>query len=1092
MLLEGDLDLDQLWYRDAIFYQLHVKAFFDSDNDGMGDFRGLTQKLDYVQTLGVDTLWLLPFYPSPLKDDGYDIADYRNIHPAYGSLRDFRLFVRAAHDRGLKVVTELVVNHTSDQHPWFQRARMARAGSAARDYYVWSDDNSRYAGTRIIFTDTEKSNWTWDDEARQFFWHRFFSHQPDLNFDNPRVVREIIAVMRHWLEMGVDGMRLDAVPYLCEREGTNNENLAETHTILKQLRRALDQSHPGRMFLAEANQWPEDVLPYFGAGDECHMAFHFPLMPRMYMAIAREDRHPITDIMRQTPDVPDNCQWAIFLRNHDELTLEMVTDRERDYLWSTYAADRRARINLGIRRRLAPLMENDRRKIELLNSLLFSMPGTPIIYYGDEIGMGDNIFLGDRNGVRTPMQWSEDRNGGFSRADPACLFLPAIQDPLYGYEAVNVEAQMRSPSSLLNWMKRMIAVRRGRKCFGRGSLKFLYPNNRKVLAYLREYDDEHVLCVCNLSRAAQGVELSLGAFRGRVPVELTGQSAFPPIGELPYFLTLPGHGFYWFLLSNETDPPAWHVEYPGALSEQITIVVREGFAEVLAGQGRRLLEQEVLPAFLQLRRWFADKDVGLSGAELIRWAELATTRGRWIIATVAVRRADGATSTYLVPFGQCWGEGGDETSHVSPGGNTLARLRKGARVGVLMDAFFDDGFLLALMETMRARAVLSGSDGTLVGKATGALDRVELPAECEILRIGVEQSNNSAIIGDAVVLKLIRRPSQGPNPEVEMGRYLTETSPFANTPPLLGWIENVDSAGRSSVAAVLHGFVRNQGDAWEWTLSQLTRFLDETSLLPPEDRAARLAQGAMADYLALVATMGRRTAEMHRALAAFSPDPDFGAEPVDREDLDLWRERAQDQARQAMAALSRCDVPEGRWLISHADALIAAIAERVPAMPFGSRIRIHGDYHLGQMLVAMNDIHIIDFEGEPVRAIEARRAKDSPLRDVAGILRSLDYAAHAVLMRLGAARPELPQQLEAVARDWRDRAAASFLSAYLEVAGTAGGGLVLDAPEARRLLGLFVMEKACYEIMYEVAHRPTWLPVPVRGLIALMSSDVGV
>ncbi|MBX9634492.1 MAG: maltose alpha-D-glucosyltransferase, partial [Magnetospirillum sp.] len=919
-----DLDLDQLWYRDAVVYQLHVKAFFDADNDGMGDFRGLTQKLDYIQTLGVDTLWLLPFYPSPLKDDGYDIADYRNIHPTYGTLRDFRLFVRAAHERGLKVVTELVINHTSDQHPWFQKARMAKLGSAARDYYVWSDDNSRYAGTRIIFTDTEKSNWTWDDQAKQFFWHRFFSHQPDLNFDNPQVVREIIAIMRYWLDMGVDGMRLDAVPYLCEREGTNNENLPETHAILRQLRRALDESHPGRMFLAEANQWPEDVLPYFGAGDECHMAFHFPLMPRMYMAIAREDRHPITDIMRQTPDVPDNCQWAIFLRNHDELTLEMVTDRERDYLWTTYASDRRARINLGIRRRLAPLMENDRRKIELLNSLLFSMPGTPIIYYGDEIGMGDNIFLGDRNGVRTPMQWSEDRNGGFSRADPAGLFLPAIQDPVYGFEAVNVEAQSRSPSSLLNWMKRMIAVRRGRRCFGRGSLKFLYPNNRKILAYLRECDGEHVLCVCNLSRAAQGVELNLNAYRGLVPVELTGQSAFPPIGELPYFLTLPGHGFYWFLLSADTDPPAWHVEYPGAMSELITIVVRQGFAEILAGQGRRLLEQEVLPAYLPLRRWFADKDVGISGVELVHWVELASLRGHWLVASVAVRRADGAANRYLLPFGQSWGEIGEETFLV----NTMARLRKGARMGVLVDAFSDDGFLLALVETMRAQAVLPGSSGSLIGKATNALASVELPSDPEVNRMGVEQSNNSAVIGDALVLKLIRRPRQGPNPEVELGRYLTQVSPFANTPPLLGWIEDVDSTGGSSVAAVLHGFVRNQGDCWEWTISHLTRILDEVSLLPVEERGRWQELGGMADYLGFIANVGRRTAEMHRALAVPSPDPDFGAVAVGREDLDLWRVRAREQARQALAALARSDLPEANWLVAQADTLAEILDSR--------------------------------------------------------------------------------------------------------------------------------------------------------------------
>ena len=478
---------EQLWYKDAIIYQLHVKSFFDSNDDGIGDFPGLISKLDYIADLGVNTIWLLPFYPSPRLDDGYDISDYRDVHPDYGTLADFRHFIRAAHSRGIRVITELVINHTSDQHRWFQRARHAKPGSPWRNFYVWSDTDQKYAGTRIIFIDIERSNWTWDPVAGAYYWHRFYSHQPDLNFDNPQVLKAVLSVMRFWLQLGVDGLRLDAVPYLVEREGTNNENLPETHEILKRLRAEVDAAFPGRMLLAEVNQWPEDTKDYFGDGDECHMAFHFPLMPRMYMAIAREDRFPITDIMRQTPAIPESCQWAIFLRNHDELTLEMVTDSERDYLWQTYAADRRARLNLGIRRRLAPLLERDRRRIELMNSLLLSMPGTPVIYYGDEIGMGDNIHLGDRNGVRTPMQWSPDRNGGFSRADPAALVLPPIMDPLYGYGAVNVEAQTRDPHSILNWTRRMLAVRRRHPAFGRGTLTFLYPKNRKILAYLREY-----------------------------------------------------------------------------------------------------------------------------------------------------------------------------------------------------------------------------------------------------------------------------------------------------------------------------------------------------------------------------------------------------------------------------------------------------------------------------------------------------------------------------------------------------------------------------------------------------------------------------
>src|SRR4030088_2366449 len=541
---EPKLESDELWFQDALVHQLHAKAFADSNNDGVGDFAGLTSKLDYLEDLGVTALWLLPFYPSPGRDDGYDISDYRQINPDFGTMPDFRRFMQEAKRRKLRVITELVINHTSDQHPWFQRARRGRPSSDARNWYVWSDTDHRFAETRIIFNDTEKSNWTWDQDAQAYYWHRFFSHQPDLNFDNPRVLLAMVQIMRRWLDLGVDGFRLDAIPYLCEREGTNNENLPETHAIIKNIRAELDAYAPGKVLLAEANQWPEDVSAYFGDGDECHMAYHFPLMPRIYMAIAQEDRFPIADILRQTPEIPANCQWALFLRNHDELTLEMVTDVERDYLWSTYATDPRARINLGIRRRLAPLMDNDRRKIELYNSLLLSFPGTPIIYYGDEIGMGDNIFLGDRDGVRTPMQWSFDRNGGFSRADPARLYLPPIMDPVYGFEAGNVEAQPRSPSSLLNWVKRLIAARRSRRAFGRGTLGFLYPSNRKVIAYIRAYGDEIVLCVANLSRTPQAVELDLSEWRGRQPVELLGRSVFPPIGELPYMLTLQGYSFF--------------------------------------------------------------------------------------------------------------------------------------------------------------------------------------------------------------------------------------------------------------------------------------------------------------------------------------------------------------------------------------------------------------------------------------------------------------------------------------------------------------------------------------------------------------------
>src|SRR6476659_6623784 len=685
------LDGDELWYKDAIIYQLHVKAFADSNNDGIGDFAGLTEKLDYLQDLGVTALWLLPFYPSPGRDDGYDIADYGTVNPDFGTMKDFRRFIVEAKRRNLRVITELVINHTSDQHDWFKRARRSDPKSSARNWYVWSDTDQKYAGTRIIFTDTEKSNWTWDPEAGQFYWHRFFSHQPDLNFDNPRVVSAIMQVMKRWLDTGVDGFRLDAIPYLCEREGTSNENLPETHAIIKQLRAELDAYAKGKLLLAEANQWPEDVQEYFGHGDECHMAYHFPLMPRIYMAIAQEDRFPITDILRQTPDIPCNCQWALFLRNHDELTLEMVTDVERDYLWSTYATDPRARINLGIRRRLASLMDNDRRKIELMNSLLMSFPGTPIIYYGDEIGMGDNIYLGDRNGVRTPMQWTPDRNGGFSRCDPARLYLPMIMDPVYGYEAVNVEAQSRSLASLLSWTKRLISVRKSSKVFGRGSLSFIRPANRSVLVYVRQYESEVVLCVANLSRSAQAAEIDLAPWRGRVPFELLGRTNFPPIGDNPYLVTLGPYGFFWLLLRE----PDASVEVPRTWAEFETLVVTDGWRSLLDGRSKSVLERDVLPAFLASRRWYAERGSWPTTRILGALPLGAADAELGMVLLEAKGRRE--TANYLLPLTIKWTRFDPEQENP----NALAAVRRGPREGSLLDAMADARFATLPLENLR-------------------------------------------------------------------------------------------------------------------------------------------------------------------------------------------------------------------------------------------------------------------------------------------------------------------------------------------------------------------------------------------------------
>ena len=1080
---------DPLWYKDAVIYQLHLKSFFDANNDGVGDFQGLLQKLDYVAELGVDTLWLLPFFPSPRLDDGYDISEYRSIHPDYGTMRDAKAFIEAAHARGLRVIVELVINHTSDQHPWFQRARHAKPGSSHRNFYVWSDDDKKYNETRIIFIDTERSNWTWDPVAKTYFWHRFYSHQPDLNFDNPAVLRAVLSVMRYWLELGVDGLRLDAIPYLVERDGTNNENLPETHAVLKRIRAELDASFKNRMLLAEANQWPEDTRPYFGEDDECHMAFHFPLMPRMYMAIAREDRFPITDILRQTPDIPETCQWAIFLRNHDELTLEMVTDSERDYLWNIYASDRRARINLGIRRRLAPLLERDRRRIELMNNLLLSMPGTPVLYYGDEIGMGDNIHLGDRDGVRTPMQWSPDRNGGFSRADPASLVLPPIMDSVYGFQAVNVEAQSHDPHSLLNWTRRKLAVRRQHRTFGRGTLRILYPRNRKVLAYLRQYEDETILCVANLSRQPRAVELDLAEFAGRVPIELDGATPFPPIGQLTYLLTLPAYGFYWFLLAAEVDAPAWHTPAPETMPEYVTLVVRSSLSEMLAGSGRNVLEKDTLPTYLPMRRWFGAKGETLKESSIVDATTVAGAQRETLLLEIEAR-TDGHGERYFLPLSVLWE---DEPGNAAlPQQLALARVRRGRRVGLLTDAFALPGFARDVVAALRASQTLPCEDGEIRFLPTSRMAEIEIADDAEINWLSAEQSNSSLTIGDVAIMKLIRRVSNGIHPEAEMGRYLTENG-FAHAAPLFGEVVRTSSDGTPRTLGIVQGFVRNQGDGWAWTLDYLARTIEDLAVRDETDAERAFAE-AFAIFREFAMTLGRRLGEMHATLSRATEEPAFAPQAATREDVAAWAAGTQKQLAAAFKVLdsrkewaSDGEAEIAADLTSRRQALfdvLEHLAEQGRDTPL---IRIHGDLHLGQVLVAGNDVIIIDFEGEPAKPLEQRRAKNSALRDVAGILRSFDYAA-AMVNKTGADRlghiPEITR--EKLLDRFRQDAGTAFLDGYRETSER------LSEEAEAALLDLFVLEKAAYEVCYEAANRPAWLGVPLRGLAVLTDRLVGV
>jgi maltose alpha-D-glucosyltransferase / alpha-amylase len=1077
---EPKLEADELWFKDAIIYQLHVKAFADSNNDGVGDFAGLTEKLDYLEDLGVTTLWLLPFYPSPGRDDGYDISDYRTINPDFGTMADFRRFMQEAKRRKLRVITELVINHSSDQHPWFQRARRSKPGTDARNWYVWSDTDQAYAGTRIIFNDTEKSNWAWDPVAGAYYWHRFFSHQPDLNYDNPRVLSAMIQIMRRWADLGVDGFRLDAIPYLCEREGTNNENLPETHQIIKKIRAALDSYVPGKVLLAEANQWPEDVSAYFGDGDECHMAYHFPLMPRIYMAIAQEDRFPITDILRQTPDILANCQWALFLRNHDELTLEMVTDVERDYLWSTYATDPRARINLGIRRRLASLMDNDRRKIELMNSLLMSFPGTPLIYYGDEIGMGDNIYLGDRNGVRTPMQWTPDRNGGFSRCDPARLYLPMIMDPVYGYEAVNVEAQSRSLASLLSWTKRLISVRKSSKVFGRGSLSFIRPANRAVLVYIRQYESEVVLCVANLSRSAQAAEIDLAPWRGRVPFELLGRTNFPPIGDVPYIVTLGPYGFFWFLLR---EPDASTVEVPRTWAEFETLVVTDGWKSLLQGRSKSVLEREVLPAFLASRRWYAER----GNSPTTHIVDAISIGAGGSDSAIALLEAKGKreTANYLLPMTIKWTRFDREQQNP----NALAAVRRGPREGTLLDATADASFVALLLENLRVARTVEDEQRRLEFAPTGRFPDSGPIAIQDVHAVDTEQSNTTVLVGADYVIKLFRRLERGLNPEIEVGRFLTETVAFAHTPPLLGSVELEENGARSAVA-VVHAFVQNQGDAWTVTSHYLDRFVEEQRLLTAEAAGHSDEQAA---YLRRLDQVGRRVAELQLALASRDDIVDFAPEPISVDDARSWTEtllqragRAFDDLARRRPELSEDDRQLVDALLSYREALPARLRELLPETVDAMKIRHHGDFHLGQMLIVKDDVSIIDFEGEPRRSLEDRRRKAPAARDVAGLIRSIDYSATAALERALKSAPDEHGKLARALEGWREHSAAAFMAAYRSSLSDAG--LWPQSPEAAdRLLDFFLLEKAFYEIEYELAHRPDWLRVPLAGTWRILS-----
>ncbi len=1102
------LDDDALWYKDAIIYELHVRAFNDSDGDGSGDFRGLMERLPYLQELGVSAIWLLPFYPSPLRDDGYDIADYTDVNPMFGRLADARQFIAEAHRRGIRVINELVCNHTSDQHPWFQRARRARPGTAARDMYVWSETNQRYQDARIIFKDFETSNWTWDHVAGAYYWHRFFSHQPDLNFDNPRVKEAIFKACDFWLDMGIDGMRLDAIPYLFEREGTNCENLPETHDFLRALRHHVDAGYRNRMLLSEANQWPDDSVAYFGEGDECHMSFHFPLMPRLFMSIRMEDRFPIIDILAQTPAIPDTNQWALFLRNHDELTLEMVTDEERDYMYRAYTQDREARINLGIRRRLAPLLGNERRRIELMNGLLFSLPGTPVIYYGDEIGMGDNIFLGDRNGVRTPMQWSGDRNAGFSRSNRQRLYLPVITDPEYHYETVNVETQHQNPHSLLSWMTRLIALRKRHRAFGRGTLELLRPDNRKILAFVRRYESEQILCVANLSRFLQTVNLDLSQWKGLVPVELFGATELPAIGDTPYFLTLGPHSFFWFSLQPRAIP-AVQGDAPVAAAVLPEIRVSSGWDSVLVDGSAKERLESVLPGYVRQRRWFAGKARRLKSAQITDAIDVPGADGTAYLTTILVSYRDGDPETYLLPVAYAKPSEAAQILERWPHA-AICWLRSDGEEqrGLLHDALAPPGFADALLAAIARRRRSTGTTGTLVGSTTRAFTRLRGPetVKLESAPSAAEQSNNSVVFGERLILKVFRRLEEGVNPELEVGRFLTEKTGFTQIAPVAGSLEYRREKGEPVTMAILQGYVPNQGDAWSYTLKTLAHFFKGVQLPgagdPPALRRSLLPAGATAPpevatrtvgaYLESAELLGKRTAELHAALASDPTDPAFAPELISQQDqrsiyqsLSGLALRSMELLRSQLNKLPEDAREDARKVIELEPRIAAGLRSFLARRLKTNRIRVHGDYHLGQVLYTGHDFVIIDFEGEPTRTLYERRLKRLALRDVAGMLRSFDYASQAALKSEQISADALPR-LHLWARFWVECVSSAFLRSYLSTAGAAS--FVPHSPEDLELeLTTMLLEKSLYELRYELNLRPDWVRIPLRGIIDLVT-----
>ncbi len=1098
-----------LWYKDAIIYQLHVLSFFDSNADGIGDFKGLIKKLDYLVDLGINTIWLLPFYPSPLKDGGYDISDFTDINPSYGTIADFKKLIKEAHKRGLRVVTELVLNHTSSEHKWFQRARNAEPGSNFRDFYVWNDTPDKYNDARIIFQDFESSNWSWDPVAKAYYWHRFYSHQPDLNYDNENVHKAVFKILDFWFEMGIDGLRLDAVPYLFEREGTNCENLPETHAYLKKLRAYIDENYSDRMLLAEANQWPEDSSAYFGDGDECHMAFNFPLMPRLYMSLRMEDRFPVMDIMEQMPAIPDTCQWAVFLRNHDELTLEMVTDEERDFMYKSFTNDKRQRINLGIRRRLAPLLGNDQRKIELMNTLLFSLPGTPIIYYGDEIGMGDNHYLGDRDGMRTPMQWSSNKNAGFSQADPQRLFLPVNINYDYHYEGVNVETQERSQSSLLWWMRRVIAKRKQYKAFSRGSIKFLHTSNSKVLAFVREFEDEKIFVLFNLSRYAQLAKIDLSEYEGYIPVEVFSQNHFEIIGEEEYVFPMNFKDYFWFELRK---PDEERVSETEGLKKNIVLNPAE-WNNIRLEPGEEI--NRLFLSYIQKSRWYEGKSKKLKNFQIIDSFTIPGDTFHSYLFITNVNYIEAKPELYVFPVSIAIGDSAVSLKHDFPHA-VISKVTFDKGEGVMYDGNFEDAMQARMFEVIHQGSKIKGRKGSISGKPGKVLNKMvkldSLPLPSHV--IGSEHSNSSILYGNKLFLKMYRSPEEGRNPEIEILKMLSEKTRFNNLPPFAGSLEYKYPERENISIGILVGYVENQGNGWDFAETFINHYFEKIhdseekisgpsayipSMLDEYKKEDEQLLDRLIDpfFLEMIDLLGERTAEMHVALASDKTMPEFAPEP-----FSILYQKSMYQTFRTLIKRTYSDIRSKRKMIlaennelldkilKNENDLLDHIKQGLESGKISSvKTRIHGDYHLGQALFTGKDFVIIDFEGEPVRSLSARKLKYCPFRDVAGMLRSFHYAIYMGLLKQENMYPGSHDALSPWLEHWYQRVSYRFLTAYLQKAGNAAF-IPKDRVDIENLINLFLIEKAVYDADNEMNNRPEWLFIPLNGLAGIVENIV--